>query len=298
MSTSLSNLVGHKEPLAQLERSFHQNTLSHALLFTGLEGIGKKRVALGLGAWLLGDKGGAIHPDLHLYSPETQTHSYTIDQIREIHKIAECSPYTAPYHLFILDEAEGLTLAASNAFLKLLEEPPPGVYFILITSKPYKLLPTVLSRLQKIAFKPLSREEFSILLKQEGGLELGLFDFMAESSIGKARQLAPYVESLTALMKLLPFSYLGEIHAYQQLFNQWEEDKKFDFLEFFPFFEALLSDWVRGSTGRLTWVHETTPPSLVTLNKQLKVLEEAYRAHIKPSVALNHFFIALTYSFS
>lgn len=294
MSTLLSSLVGHRETLDQLERNFHQNNLSHALLFTGIEGIGKKRVALELGALLLGAKGRLSHPDLHLYTPETQTHSYTIDQIREIHKIAECSPYEAPYHLFILDEAEGLTQIASNAFLKLLEEPPDGVYFILVTSKPYKLMTTVLSRLQKIAFKPLSHEEFLSLLKQEGGLDLGPFGFMAEGSLGRARQLAPYIEALGGLMKLLGFAYLSEIHAYQQLFNHWEENKEFDFIEFFPFFEILLSDWIAGSQGKLPWISAAATPSLITLNKELKLLSEAYRAHIKLSVALNHFFIAIS----
>lgn len=93
-----------------------------------------------------------IHPDVITVRRQLQKDGKTlrseivVDQIREVTKDSVVTPNEAPCKVYIFPEAETLNTSAQNAFLKLLEEPPKGVYFLLCTHNPDKLLPTVRSR--------------------------------------------------------------------------------------------------------------------------------------------------------
>ncbi len=105
------------------------------------------------------------HPDLVLVTPDGNR--IKIDQIRELQEYVALKP-TGRHKVVIIDDAGKMNLQAQNALLKTLEEPPPGVVFILIAANRGELLPTILSRCQVIEFSPLKGEEIERLLPSLG----------------------------------------------------------------------------------------------------------------------------------
>ncbi len=139
------------------ESLIEQDALSHAYIFHGPEQIGKKLFAQDLFVRVNErDKFDATDPDLFMIAPklaEDETKIY-IEDIRNLKTFLSLRPYYGPYQFVIIDNAHRLTPEASNAFLKLLEEPTGQVIFILITSQPQELLQTISSRGQHISFLP------------------------------------------------------------------------------------------------------------------------------------------------
>jgi len=146
----------------------HQaNRLAHALLFTGQAGLGKSLFAAGFAKTLLcqhGSVSGACHhcrdcllfaanthPDLAYVIPEKVNTGIKIEQIRGVlHALNQTT--TSPYKIILINPADSLLVASSNALLKNLEEPTARTLFILITDKPGLVLPTIRSRCQMIRF--------------------------------------------------------------------------------------------------------------------------------------------------
>jgi DNA polymerase-3 subunit delta' len=170
-------VVGHQRPLRIIRRAIETGRVHHAYLFTGMEGIGKRMAALNMAKALncfeqagdacdhcsacqRMDKG--VHPDLIMINPAGE--SIKIGQIRELQQSIAFKPFEARWRVIIMDKAELMTREAANAFLKTLEEPPPGTAIILIAATVEALPPTVLSRCQRIRFNPLSHEEIKKVL--------------------------------------------------------------------------------------------------------------------------------------
>lgn len=98
-----------------------------------------------------------IHPDILLFRDDGEF--IKIDTIREIAHQMEVSPVEAAYKICIMDQCHRMTVAASNAFLKTLEEPPPGRYFWLLTTQVGSVLPTIVSRCLKFTLRPESEDD-------------------------------------------------------------------------------------------------------------------------------------------
>lgn len=134
-----------------------QDQLSHAYIFQGPEQIGKKLFAQDLSILInKREKFDPADPDIFMVSPrvgEGETKIY-IEDIRDLKSFLSLRPFYGPYQIVIVDDAHRLTPEASNAFLKLLEEPSGKVIFFLVTSQPQELLPTINSRAQHISFLP------------------------------------------------------------------------------------------------------------------------------------------------
>ena len=154
------SVLGHKRELEQIQRALAGEKIPHAYLFGGIEGIGKHRVALSLAKAL------DCKSDLHCIEPEGTT--IKIEVIRELKNVIYLHPLEGISKVVIIDNADALTDAAANALLKILEEPPSQTYFILITARPLKLLATILSRCQRVDFSPLTEEEITKKLLQDG----------------------------------------------------------------------------------------------------------------------------------
>ncbi len=154
------NILGHKKEIALLQKAIQENKLAHAYLFSGIEGIGKYTVALGLAKAL------ECKSDLQILEPQGTT--IKIEAIRELKETAYLHPLEGKAKMILIDQADTLTDAAANALLKILEEPPSQTYFILITPKPLKLLPTIRSRCQNLEFSPLPTDLIIQKLLQEG----------------------------------------------------------------------------------------------------------------------------------
>jgi DNA polymerase III subunit delta' len=167
-------VVGHDEAVAMLKEAVAGERVTHAWLFTGPPGIGKLHTARVFAAALNCPAGGdgtcdpcrrilrGVHPDVHLIVPEGD--NLLVEDVRAVREEASRTHHEAPIGVFILDEADRLTEAAANALLKVLEEPPPGVVFILVARSAEALVGTVPSRARTLPFVSLSLAELTAAL--------------------------------------------------------------------------------------------------------------------------------------
>lgn len=98
-----------------------------------------------------------VHPDVHFWLPQGALRSIRMDQVRELQRQASLKPFEGKVKVHILQEAESLHVTAANALLKILEEPPPYTFFILLTRYPEAIISTILSRCQMLSFKVQSQ---------------------------------------------------------------------------------------------------------------------------------------------
>ena len=153
-----------------LKNHVANNTVANTLLFVGPRGSGKKRAALELAARMMGsphakklEKG--IHPDFQIFVPVGKSGLHPMEIIRTFTNDSALPPYEAPCRFFVIEEAHRMLPTSSNALLKTLEEPSLNSYFILLSTEPQSLLPTVVSRCQRFDFaKETVEREFDPLL--------------------------------------------------------------------------------------------------------------------------------------
>lgn len=164
-----------------LRNMLSSGRMPHALLFVGPAGIGKMLVARTLAAAILCGAGRdepcggcpscrlvaqGAHPDLVVLAADGT--SLKIDQIRALQHEAALAPYYGAGRVFLVEEAERLTVQAANSLLKILEEPPAGSVFILTAASQHAMLPTVVSRCRVFTFRPLAPEALARLLAARG----------------------------------------------------------------------------------------------------------------------------------
>jgi DNA polymerase-3 subunit delta' len=181
MVTRWEDIAGHGEVTAMLRNMLSSGRMPHALLFVGPAGIGKMLVARTLAAAILCGAGRdepcggcpscrlvaqGAHPDLVVLAADGT--SLKIDQIRALQHEAALAPYYGAGRVFLVEEAERLTVQAANSLLKILEEPPVGSVFILTAASQHAMLPTVVSRCRVFTFRPLVPEALARLLAARG----------------------------------------------------------------------------------------------------------------------------------
>ncbi len=182
------DLVGQERVAAFLKRAVSDGTVSHAYLFVGPPGTGKKSTARALACALMCDDGGCgacrecrqvragSHPDVRYFEPEGS--EYVVRQVREemVHW-ANQSPVQGKAQVFVLGSADALNDSAANAFLKTLEEPPEHMYFVLTANVFAEVIPTIVSRCQVVRFDPVTPSAAVGLLAERTGV--GREDAMA-----------------------------------------------------------------------------------------------------------------------
>ncbi len=158
---SFKDVVGQKDIMRYIQSAIAENKVSHAYIFNGERGSGKKLFASLFATALLCEKGGvdpcnkchscvqAIsgnHPDIIRLVQEKPT-SIGVDEIRDqINNTVSIKPYQGPYKIYIIPQADQMTPQAQNALLKTIEEPPAYALFFLLTENAETLLPTITSR--------------------------------------------------------------------------------------------------------------------------------------------------------
>lgn len=209
---SWASIRGHDRIVEELRRNMAQGRFPHAFLFVGPEGIGKKSFARTLAQALLCERRDEIaldpcgecpscrqitagmHPDLLLVERPEDKHELPISIIRQLCLDLGLKPMHGTRRVAIVDDADDLNEEAANAFLKTLEEPPPGSVLIMIGTSPELQLDTIVSRCRVIRFDPLPEAELAaVLLEQKVTDDPEIARRLAnlgEGSVGRARGLA------------------------------------------------------------------------------------------------------------
>lgn len=172
-------IVGQDHIVRTLKNAISLERIAHAYLFTGIRGTGKTSTARILAKALNCKDGPTISPCNQCDNCQEIMRSESldvleidgasnrgIDEIRELREKARFSPAKAKFKIYIIDEVHMLTNPAFNALLKILEEPPPYIIFILATTDPHKLLPTIISRCQRFDFRKIPTSKILARLEQ------------------------------------------------------------------------------------------------------------------------------------
>lgn len=167
--TWVEQLLPWQKLLGEKWMAVYQNhRLPPALLLTGNPGLGQDQFAEALANLVLNTDSSHLlqHPDFYSLKPEEGSSIIKIDQVRACQDKLWKTTYQGGYRVVIISPADALNLAAGNALLKILEEPPPSSLILLITNVPHRLLWTIKSRCQQIHFKFTPNEESFIWLKE------------------------------------------------------------------------------------------------------------------------------------
>lgn len=209
-----SGIRNQDKVIHRLTGFFQSGNIPHALLFTGNDGVGKKKTALAFAGALNcrtiaghGSLQGASlepcgtcrpckkiaaghHPDVVVLEPVQS--QIKIAAVRNLTAALAVKPYEALKRVVVIHRAQALNPQAANALLKLLEEPPADTILILIAVNTYSLLPTIVSRCQQISFKPIPDRTLAAYLEQKGILpeKAAILGKLAGGSFAKADSLA------------------------------------------------------------------------------------------------------------
>jgi len=213
---TFEEVVGQQHVIHTLQNALQSGHISHAYLFAGPRGTGKTSVARLLAKAVNCLSEGdtkpcnqcricrAINEGRLLDLIEIDAASNRgIDEIRNLRDKIGFRPNEARYKVYILDEAHMLTEPAFNALLKTLEEPPPHVIFVLVTTEPHKIPATILSRCQRFDFRPIALGDIVARLEyiadQEGlSVEPAALQLIARQATGSMRDAESLLDQLMA----------------------------------------------------------------------------------------------------
>ena len=233
-----NDIIGHEMIKEHFKKAIETNHVSHAYILTGEAGMGRKSLANAFAMTLLCEKGkkepcmqchackqvmSGNHPDLIFVNHE-KPNSIGVDDIREqINDTIMVRPYSSYYKVYIVDEAEKMTVQAQNALLKTIEEPPSYAVILLLTTNQDAFLPTILSRCVQLKLKPLRDEVVREYLVQSLGVEESqaeIYAAFARGNLGKAIHLAESEEfrvmydALILMLKHLKDADISELLEY------------------------------------------------------------------------------------
>jgi len=172
-------VVGQKPIVQTLQNAIQMDRIGHAYLFSGPRGVGKTTTARILAKGLNCEQGPTVTPcnvcpscqeiasgkSIDVFEIDAASNT-GVDNIRELRESAKYAAARSRYKIFIIDEVHMLSTSAFNALLKILEEPPPHVVFIMATTERHKLPATILSRCQQFIFRTISPAEIQAHLRQ------------------------------------------------------------------------------------------------------------------------------------
>ncbi len=225
----LESLINQERPIRILTTLLRNRTLPHAFLFTGTEGVGKQAAAIALATacncqeknpgLMAEDRSNhdsdnpSVKPDFTALDScgvcksckkiESGNHAdiiriqpsgsfIKIAQIRALVHTLTLRPYEAKIRVVVISDAQALNAAASNALLKILEEPPGRTMLVLIAIQKSALLPTIVSRCQHVGFNPISQKNMAVLLREKHKLApqaAGILAAMANGSFSRAQTM-------------------------------------------------------------------------------------------------------------
>ena len=202
------DILVHEQIKEHFQNAAAIGKVSHAYILSGEAGMGKKTLANAFAMTLLCEEEGkepcmhchackqvlsGNHPDLIYVTHEKPT-SMGVDDIREqINDTIMVRPYSSQYKIYIVDEAQKMTVQAQNALLKTIEEPPAYAVIMLLTTNPDAFLQTILSRCVQLKLKPLKDSVVKGYLEdklQVKDVQAEIYSAFARGNLGKAIHLA------------------------------------------------------------------------------------------------------------
>ncbi len=254
--TGFDGVVGHEEIISHLQNAIRLGKVSHAYIFGGEHGSGKKLLASLFAMTLQCQEHGIEpcmkcasckkalnknHPDIINITHE-KPNSIGIDEIRDqlINDVG-IKPYESPYKIYIVNDADKLTLQAQNALLKTIEEPPAYAVVMLLADDPDALLPTITSRCVILSLKPVGDR----LVKDYLMDRMHIPDYQAEvqasfaqGNVGKAQQMAnsaEFTELTENALRILKHSREMEVYELVDAIKIMSAEKQniYDYLDLF-----------------------------------------------------------------
>ena len=241
------DILGNDMIKEHFQKAIENHKVSHAYILTGEAGTGRKSFANAFSMALLCEKGGkepcmvchsckqvlsGNHPDL-IYVTHEKPNSIGVDDIREqINDTIMIRPYSSYYKVYVVDEAEKMTVQAQNALLKTIEEPPAYAVIILITTNQEAFLPTILSRCVQLKLKPLKDFTVKSYLVQHLGVgekEAEIAAAFARGNLGKAIYLASSDEFKELYYKMMALVKNVETMDIVDLMDRIREMKELNF---------------------------------------------------------------------
>lgn len=247
----MSELLGNREIRRELERGI----FAHAYLITGEPGMGKKTLARMMAGKIVGDTRGLAergeHPDVLWLAPKDAGKQIPVDEVRAFRQEAYILPNQSPKKVLIIDRCDQMNESGQNAILKILEEPPEHVVFLLLASGREAMLPTIRSRCVIWEMQPVSEAEGVAFLEERypGEERTKTLLKAAAGNLGRAME---YLEGRTLLTYGdLGVKFLGKLCRNKLL----EADKmlagvpKGEFTDFLDSFARLCHDFLLFKTG-------------------------------------------------
>ena len=231
---TFEEMAGQKHILRTLQNAIKENKIAHAYLFTGPRGTGKTSMAKLLAKALnceceekpcnecenCNQIINGSHPDVVEIDAASNN---GVDEVRSLIDKVKYSPILGKYKVYIIDEVHMMSTGAFNALLKTLEEPPAHVIFILATTEPHKVLPTIISRCQRFDFGRIStndiKERIRVVLEKENvNYEDGVIELICELCDGGMRDALSILDQAIAYAgNELKCAHIREIYGVTSL---------------------------------------------------------------------------------